>query len=93
MISYSTPSRSNTGYIVCVSCSTLYLLAFTFIHAQCHSELYRQPVSELDVFAGIERNKIDVKNPMPSKRVTDNDGKAILLHHYIMQYIAGMHMM
>lgn len=37
--------------------------------AQCHNELNRLPVNEFDVFAGIERSKIDVKNPLPSRCV------------------------
>ena len=34
---------------------------------QCHNEYFKVAVSDLDIFAGIERNKIDVKNPMPTR--------------------------
>lgn len=34
---------------------------------QCHNEFFKVGVNDLDIFAGIERNKIDVKNPMPTR--------------------------
>ena len=38
-------------------------------HTQCHSEAFRLAVQDFDMFAGIERNKIDVKNPLPTRFV------------------------
>ena len=35
---------------------------------QCHSEAFRLSVLDLD---GIERNKVDVKNPIPTRLVSD----------------------
>ena len=34
---------------------------------QLHHEMCRLAVSEFDVFAGIERSKIDIKNPLPTR--------------------------
>ena len=41
----------------------------THTHTQCHSEAFRLAVQDFDMFAGIERNKIDVKNPLPTRFV------------------------
>ena len=38
-----------------------------FNSLQCHNEYFKVGVNDLDVFAGIETNKIDVKNPMPTR--------------------------
>jgi hypothetical protein len=35
--------------------------------SKCHNELSHIPISELDVFVGIERKNIDVRNPLPTK--------------------------
>ena len=40
-----------------------------YTHTQCHSEAFRLAVQDFDMFAGIERNKIDVKNPLPTRCV------------------------
>ena len=36
---------------------------------QCQAEVTRIPVADFEVFAGIERSRIDVKNPMPTRYV------------------------
>lgn len=36
-------------------------------HFQCQIELHRIPLFDADLFIGIERKNIDVKNPLPTK--------------------------
>ena len=44
----------------------IYVLCVVFL-LQCHNEFFKVSVTDLDIFAGIERNRIDVKNPMPTR--------------------------
>ncbi len=61
-----------TLYIICNSIS--------LSHTQCQAELNKIPLFDADLFNGIERRNIDVKNPLPTKyplcllvRVKDNN--------------------
>ena len=34
---------------------------------QCHNEVYKMSLNDIDIFVGIQQSRIDVKNPMPTR--------------------------
>lgn len=42
------------------------------IFVQCHNELYKLGLNEFDMFVGIQQSKVDVKNPMPTRSVSQS---------------------
>lgn len=71
---------SDTQYVVNDKCVPIDKCVLFLLYQQCQTEIHKIPLFDADLFIGIERKNIDVKNPLPTKypicllvRVKDNN--------------------